>query len=306
MESKLELTSKKYKQHLVNPLVEIKYFFESYNELGAPIATNPINGKKVNLIKLLEPMSKIWVVALGILLFVAAIYGGFHILFSKEESLLLAILTCLAALMSAAILLPALAFHFIHKVKHDHAKDQARSVAQSMRKTYRPNLEKVSDELLMALFADDSPLMVEAFLLLRNLEKDVTNEDIINILNHIFSDNLSELLHLVIDENVFLESQSRFRKLLEEGVGLPHGGAFIEDPKIIQLLIYSIVIKLLTNPIADGNLVDDLRKIDAEKLHHSYEDFCERFLHYCKEEYDFETYVDEVEGRIMSCVVDLI
>lgn len=306
MKSKLELTSKKYKQHLVNPLVEIKYFFESYNELGAPTALNPLNGKRVNIIKLLEPMGKIWVVAIGFLLFVASLYGVFHILKSSETSLIIAIATCLSALASTAILLPALALHFIHKIKHDHAKDQARFVAQGMRKIYRPDLTKVTDELLMVLFADDSPLIVEAFLLLRNLEKDVTNEDIVNILNHIFSGDLSELLHLVIDEDVFIQSQDHFRRILDEGIGISRESTFIEDPKIIQLLIYSIVIKLLTNPNADGNFVEDLRKIDAEKLHHSYEEFCEKFLHYCKNEYDFETYVDEVEGRIMSCVVDLI
>ncbi len=307
MEPNLKLTSCQYKQHLhTNPLVEIKYYFESYNELSEPIATNPISGKKINLAKLLNPMCKPLIMASGTVFLLTSLVISFYILNSGSGSIFLSILTWGSALAGAAMLLPALVFHFIHQIKHARAKDHGRFVAQGVKKTYRPDLTKVTDELLMALFADDSPLTVEVFMLLQNLEKNILSEEIIGVLNYIFNDESSELLHLTIKEAAFAQSKINFVKILDEGLGISDNGSFIEDPKIIQLITYSIVIKLLTNPHASGNLTANFPKLDNTKLIHDYETFCEEFLNYCKKEYELEAYVDEVEGRIMSCVVDLI
>jgi len=307
--AQLELTSHKYKQHLANPLVEIKYFFESYNELSAePLATNPINGKKINFLKLFEPMRKKRFVLIGALLLAISLFTSFHILKTDGNSVLISVLIWLTAFAGAAMMLPSLLLNFIHKIKHDHARDQARFVAQGVKKTYRPDLTKVTDEILMALFAEDSILTVEVFMLLQNLQKDVTNDDVMMVLNYITGtgDGKAELLHLVIDENAFAQSKVNFEKILDEGLAMSNDDAFIEDPKIIQLIIYSLATRLLTNPYASGNLVSNFTKLEGENLHYAYETYCEKFLNYCKDEYDFEIYVDEVEGRIMSAVVDLI
>ncbi len=306
-DSNLELTSYQYKQHLDNsPLVEIKYFFESYNELSEPTIINPINGKEVNVAKLLRPMRKPLFMGIGAILLFASLLVSFHILNYGSGSILLTAITWGLSFIGAIMLLPGLVFYFIHQVKHSHAKNQARFVAQGLKKAYHPDLTKVTDELLNALFADDSLLTVEVFMLLQNLEKNILSEDLVKVLNYIFNDESSELIGLVVDEAAFAQTKINFTKILDGGLGMSHNDSFIEDPKIIQLIAYSITIKLLTNPNASGNFVTNFPELDAEKLTRAYEEFREKFLHYCKKEYDLETYVDEVEGRIISCVVDLI
>lgn len=305
--SQLDLTSHKYKQHLANSLVEIKYFFESYNELSRDaVATNPINGKQINFLKMFEPMRKKRWVLIGAALLAISLFASFYILKTDTNSILISLTIWLCAVAGAGLMLPGLILNFIYKTKHDHARDQARFIAQGVKKTYRPDLTKVTDELLMALFADDSILTMEVFMLLQNLDKEISNEDVIRVLNYMTSDEKTELLHLAIDETAFAQSKATFDKILDEGLGLSNDDSFIEDPKIIQLIIYSLAIRLLTNPYSNGNLVSNFTKLEGENLHLSYEYYCERFLNYCKDEYDFEIYVDELEGRIMSAVIDLI
>ena len=305
-EIKLNLTQQQYKRHLENSLVEIKYFFEAYNELSDPTAINPATGQPINLAKLTNPLRKPAIISAGSLLLMASFCSSLYILKNQAGSPALSYLTWSTAIIGTLLLLPTLAFYFMSQVRHDRAKGQARFVADGVKKTYRPDLTKVTDELIMALFHDDSMLTIEIFMLMQNLEKDITSDDIAHLFNYIFNGDDVEVSHLVLDEKALIQSKTNFKKILEDGIGAANKTSYIEDPKFIQLITYSIAIHLLTNEYASGNLVGTFPALDNEKLKSLYEDFCAHFLNYCKQEYGEELYIDEVETRIMTCIIDLL
>lgn len=302
----LGLTHHHYKQLTQNPLAEIQYYFNTYNELSDPLLLNPINGQKVNVAKLLHPMRRVSFLTIGFsLLLISLLMDWFILQNLSTTSPFFSVITIIFAVSGSVILVPALIVYFLDQLKHSHAKEEARIFLNSLKKAYRPNLSHVTDELVIALLENDSPLRATLLQFFKNLKKDTSGEEILLLLNAIFTNMDANLSELVLDEMELETARKNLNEVLEEGLGYSET-SFIEDPKFIQLIAYSIVIKLLTDQNYEGNFTSYFFDLNPRTLKEAYENFCHKFLNYCRSEYGEEQYMDEIEGRIMHHIIDFL
>ncbi len=303
----LKLTHHKYKQRVSKSLTEIQYYLKVYGELSSPQFNNPITGKTTDLIELFKPMLRQKFVFAGIFLILAAFLTDLYVLKNiRFESEVFSYAAFISANLGAAMLLPTFIIAFLNRVRRTRAKNRARQLANSQIKQQLPSLEKITDELIISLTDIESPIMANLLNVFDGIKKELNTEEMVMVFNHIFTNDESDISHLVLETAKFEHGKSNFIELLREGLNYGEEGGVIEDPKFLQFLSYAFAAGFLRHAVIDPESSFHFPNLDFETFIELYHNFCIKFSFYCKNEYGVEPFEEHVEDRIMSLVDHLI
>lgn len=303
----LKLTHHKYPQRSSKSLTEIQYYLKVYSELSSPQFTNPITGKTTDLLEFFKPMLRRRFVFAGIALTLLAFITNIYVLENlRMESAFLSYIAFMSANLGAAMLIPTFLIEFLNRIRRQRAKNRAQQLANSQIRQQLPSLEKITDELIIKLTDIESPIMNNLLGIFDGIKKDISAEELAIILNHIFTDDETDIAHLILDEEKFELSKNNFVQILQEGINYGHETGIIEDPKFIQFLSYSFAAGFLRHAVIEPESPYHFPNLDFEHFIELYQNYCAKFSFYCKNEYGVEPFQDHVEERIMILIDQLI
>lgn len=286
---------------------EIEYYLKIYNEFEVPKFTNPVTGKTTDLVKLFRPMLNRKFVIAGAIFLAVGLAIDIYILrnFSKNSELL-SYVAFMCVNFGATMILPSVLIKLLSLVRHSRAKNKARELLNSPVKQLLPSLEKITDELIVKLTEAESPIMSNLLNIFISLKKDISTEDMVMILNHIFTKEDVEILNLVENKERFENAKKNFVKILHEGINYGPESGIIEDPKFIQFLSYSYAGGFLRHTLINPNSSYHFANFNFEDFLELYNSYCVKFSNYCRNEYGVAAFEEHVEERIMELIDHLM
>ncbi|MES2962061.1 MAG: hypothetical protein V4694_06740 [Pseudomonadota bacterium] len=296
-----KLTGYKYPPRNSKTLSEIQSYLKAYDR-GQLRLWNPFSGQSVNVVELLNPMVRPRFTITGAILMISAFISNMYTLNNlTADSALISYITFMCANLGAALLLPTFIVVVLNRVNHARGKKAAlRGTGYEMLQKELPDLKQISDELILQLSQDYSPMLNGAAELFGGLKKNITTEQVIAIFNYIFADDNFDPTSLIEDMERFENGRNEFTKMLQKGLDYGSDLGVIQDPKFVQFLSFAFAIGFLKREDERENKEYRFPNLHIFELLKVYQDFCAKFLAYCKTEYGAPLTEKHVIGRIMK------
>ena len=302
-----KLTDYKYPPRNSKALSEIQSYLKAYDR-GQLRLWNPFNGQSINVVELLNPMVRTKFTIAGAILMISAFVSNMYILNNlTADSAILSYTTFMFANLGAALLLPTFIVVILNRVNHARGKKAAlRGTDYQMPQKELPDLKQISDELILQLSQDYSPMLNGASELFGGLKKNITTEQVVAIFNHIFAEDNFDPTPLIEDMERFENGRNEFTKMLQKGLDYGSDLGVIQDPKFVQFLSLAFVIGFLKREDDRENREYHFPNLHIFELLKVYQDFCAKFLNYCKVEYGTPLTERHVVKRIIKLMDSFI
>ena len=296
-----KLTGYKYPPHNSKTLIEIQSYLKAYDK-GQLRLWNPFSGQSINVVELLNPMVRPRFTIAGAILMISAFISNMYTLNNlTADSAILSYITFMCANLGAALLLPTFIIVILNRLNHARGKQAAlRGTGHEMLQKQLPNLKQISNELILQLSQDYSPMLNGASELFGGLKKNITTKQVIEIFNYIFAEDNFDPTPLIEDMEGFENGRNEFTKMLQKGLDYGSDLGVIQDPKFVQFLSFAFVIGFLKREDDRENKEYRFPNLHIFELLKVYQDFCTKFLSYCKVEYGAELTEKHVVKRIMK------
>jgi len=303
----LKLTDYKYPPRNSKTLSEIQSYLKAYDR-GQLRLWNPFSGHSVNVVELLNPMVRTRFTIAGSILMISAFISNMYILNNlTADSAILSYITFMCANLGAALLLPTFIVVILNRVNHARGKQAALlGTGYEMLQKELPDLKQITDELILQLSQDYSPMLNGAAEIFSGLKKNITTKQLIAILNYIFSEDNFDPTPLIEDMERFENGCNQFTKMLQKGLDYGSDLGVIQDPKFVQFLSFAFVIGFLKREDDRENKEYRFPNLHIFELLKVYQDFCTKFLSYCKIEYGTPLTERHVVKRIMKLMDSFI